>query len=214
MAKPLVRSLPPCPGFSCLAETWLSRKGFSLPALFSIQFFSPLPWHFSLSEGEGVSGSWVLNMLCFADDVFPSGNCCVAPLPSAWGQPKGSRSSGWDLPPLGWGSPTSSWGRGAVPALSQRPQDPLRMSLLSRCLCSQPPQDLLLQGFGEPSCSPAAVLGSGRLMETFIPSVSSPSLGCLSRNASCSPHACSSSNYRYSVSASQHGTAPGRAPEV
>lgn len=45
------------------------------------------------------------------------------------------------------------------------------MSLLgqSLCFCSQPPQGLLLQGFGEPSCSPAAVLGSDRLMETFIP---------------------------------------------
>lgn len=61
----------------------------------------------------------------------------------------------------------------------------------------------------EPSCSPAAVLGSGRLMETFIPSSSSPSPGCLSRNASCSPHARSSSTYRYLGSASQHGTAPG-----
>lgn len=46
------------------------------------------------------------------------------------------------------GSPTSSRGRGPVSALSQGPQDPLPMSLPGRCLCSRPPQDLLLQGFG------------------------------------------------------------------
>ena len=100
-------------------------------------------------------------------------------------------------------------GREAGPALSQGPQDLLWMFLLGRYLCSRPPQALLLQGFGEPSCSPAAVLGSGRLMETFIPISSSPSPGCLPRNASCSPHACSSSLCRYLVLASQHGTAPG-----
>lgn len=82
------------------------------------------------------------------------------------------------------------------------------MSLLSRCLCTRPPQGLLLQGFGDPSCSPAAVLGSGRLMETFIPSSSSPSPGCPSRNASCPPHGCSSSICRYLVSATQHRAAP------
>lgn len=181
------------PGFLLPGRDTALQEGFlpSCPPLSSV--FFPFPQHFSLSEGEGVSGFWLLNTLCFADDVFPSGNCCVAPLPGAWGQPKGSRSSGWDLPPPGWGLSLQLQGRGAVPALSQRLRDPLWMSLLGQHLCSRPPQDLLLQGFAEPSCSPAAVLGSGRLMETFIPSGSSPSPGCLSRNASCSPHACSSS---------------------
>lgn len=180
-------------GFLLPGRDTTLQEGFlpSCPPLSSV--FFPFLQHFSLSEGEGVSGFWVLNTLCFTDDVFPSGNCCVDPLPSAWEQPKGSRSSGWDLPPPGWGLSLQLKGRGAVPALSQRLRDPLRMSLLGQRLCSRPPQDLLLQGFARPSCSPAAVLGSGRLMETFIPSGSSPSPGCLSRNASCSPHACSSS---------------------
>lgn len=119
--------------------------------------------------------------------------------------PRGAGALDGTFPLRAGGSPTSSRGREAVPA----PQDPLWMSLLGRCLCSRPRQDLLLQGFGEPNCSPAAVLGSGRLMETFTPSGSSPSWSCLSTNASCSPHACSSSTYRRLVSASQRGTARG-----
>lgn len=46
MPKLSMRTLPPCPGFSCLAQTWLSRKGFSLPALCS---FFPLFLCFSPS---------------------------------------------------------------------------------------------------------------------------------------------------------------------
>lgn len=120
-----------------------------------------------------MSGFWVLNTLCFAADVFPSRNCWVAPLPSARGQPQGSHSSGWDLPPAGWGLSHQLPGEGSRPSPLPGASGALQKSLLgqSLCFCSQSPQGLLLQGFGEPSCSPAAVLGSGRLMETFIPGV-------------------------------------------
>lgn len=104
MAKPLTRTLPPSPGFSCLAETRLSRKSFSLSALLSIQFFFLFLDIFP-SKGKGVSDFCMLNMLCFADNVFPSRNRCVVPLLGAWGQSKGSRSSGWNPPSPGWGLP-------------------------------------------------------------------------------------------------------------
>lgn len=43
-------------------------------------------------------------------------------------------------------------------------------------------------GLWEPCCSPAAMLGSGHLMETFIPSAPLHHWAGLSKNASCSPH--------------------------
>lgn len=102
------------PRFLQLGRDAALQEGFLPPCPPLYSFFFPFPQHFSLSEGEGVSGFWVLNTLCFAD-VFPSGNCCVAPLPAAWGQPKGSRSSGWDLPLWAEGSPTRS-GVGTSPS--------------------------------------------------------------------------------------------------
>lgn len=130
-----------------------------------------------------MSGSWVLNTLCSAGDALPKREPLCGSAPGCLENTKGSRAPD-GIVPLGLGAlpPAPSGGQQFQP-LPRSPR--ICFGCLPLADASVPGQPKMC------SCraleSQAAVLGSGRLMETFIPISSSPSLGCLSRDAACSP---------------------------
>lgn len=101
-------------GFLLPGRDTALQEGFfpSCPPLSS--GFFPFSQHFSLSEGEGVSGFWVLNTLCFADDVFPS--TVPVPVPQCLGTTQGEQELWVGPSPSRLGALPSTQGEGSSPS--------------------------------------------------------------------------------------------------
>lgn len=123
------------------------------------------------------------SMLSVVTEILPPGpRRAPSPIPG-----RSTKAPGWE-PARRVPGPR---GRGKPHPCPSRPSSDTSPWLISPLPASWSPKtrSLVALHTQPPGCSSAAVLGSGRLMETFIPRGSSPSPGCLSRNASRSPPA-------------------------